>query len=621
MMRPILLCCLLIGQLLARSQARHVPYTEVVRTFFHNYSFLEQGPVLLQFGKRPAGWTVRIVEGTPVDVRSEQLFWPLDSAAPRRLWRFDAPGTADEQKAAAESFTGTSAAYERFLFERLPFYGYDGWEEDVTNRYAQQAPLNDTLTEAVGRAYSSMGDRFLNRQSVSRERTAAAPLQARLAPLEKPSSQRIDSALYFYDHALSFYRKQHAAHPTYTSRVGNAAVKLFCEEMHAWSMLELHGYEEQARQRLQNISIDDNLRRLALNYLASCPKDAVLFTYGDNDTYPLWYLQQKERYRMDVVVINTSLAGLPYYVQYLRPKVRFSLPDKLLADATFLYVGLQESEKPSNINELFTSLTRQATEQAGLPADQHSFSFPANKFLLKVDAATARVMFPEKNLPIAGEVHWSAGGYLTLDQLLVIDVVRNNLAKRPILFTSADALHASYLIPQGAALRFVPAIGPQQKAWKAAAFRKQEAYLRTTFKPLVYAPESKSAPQSSIVSWPTSLWVPMIAYYAENDPQKALRLYNELKANHDVLRFYEPALFDLGFSLVVLGEKREAIKVLATCLKRLRPGSTVITPGLDPISPLDWNEFRTQVLDQLRQRHYSDAELQAFESEAGELFP
>ncbi|HXF59957.1 MAG TPA: tetratricopeptide repeat protein, partial [Candidatus Saccharimonadales bacterium] len=85
----------------------------------------------------------------------------------------------------------------------------------------------------------------------------------------------------------------------------------------------------------------------AYNMLAPLERNAIVFTNGDNDTFPLWYIQEVERVRKDVRVVNLSLLNTPWYIRQLRdlePKVPISMTDQQLD-----VIGPYQDEKTGKI--------------------------------------------------------------------------------------------------------------------------------------------------------------------------------------------------------------------------------------------------------------------------------
>ncbi len=83
-------------------------------------------------------------------------------------------------------------------------------------------------------------------------------------------------------------------------------------------------------------------RDLAYNYLQTLDTNAIVVTHGDNDTFPLWYIQEVEGVRTDVRVMNTSLMGMDWYIDQMQWRTYESDPVKFTIPRTQYFYGVND---------------------------------------------------------------------------------------------------------------------------------------------------------------------------------------------------------------------------------------------------------------------------------------
>lgn len=215
-------------------------------------------------------------------------------------------------------------------------------------------------------------------------------------------------------------------------------------------------------------------RDFATDYLNSCEKNAIIFTNGDNDTFPLWYAQEVEGVRTDVRVINLSLLNTDWYIDQLKRKYYDSEPidiswasDKYnLGKRDYLPFYDRGVKGSVELKELVDFMGSDKSDaKARTNSGEEINYFPTKNIRLTIDSAEVMangVVSPENAGKIVKAMEWSIGGsYLMKNDLMILNILANNHWKRPIYFaTTVGSDNYMNLEPyfqlEGLAYRLVP---------------------------------------------------------------------------------------------------------------------------------------------------------------------
>ena len=183
------------------------------------------------------------------------------------------------------------------------------------------------------------------------------------------------------------------------------------------------------------------------NYLACVEENGVVFTNGDNDTYPLWYNQEVEGVGTSKRVCNLSYFQTDWYVNQMQRKfyeseplpISFKYDDYVQGTRDIVYIMEDPRLKGKSI-ELSKAIDfiKDNDPRTKIARAENASYFPARKLFMKIDkeAVIANgVVKPEDYNSIVDTMFIElTGSYVTKDQLMLLDMLNNNNWKRPMYF-------------------------------------------------------------------------------------------------------------------------------------------------------------------------------------------
>lgn len=416
----------------SNAQVAFPKYRAVINKLFQEYDIPEsnkENEIILE--KRESGWFVKTINSHDT---IQQLYWnkikneykelnlPTKSAA-ISVSEFNNQNEKEENE--TEIKKQLLSTYPELNYDIFPYFGYDGCFYDNIKLLGEKYELNDNETYTLGYSYSQIASNLINDNYEFNLKNLNYNLQFIKNSMNK---NQLEKFLEYSEKAINYYRILSQKSPNYNTITGSINIKYQNEIVSLFLNLLIYQDEEIAsKYLLQHSLYSENINLYSKLMLDSCEKNGILFTAGDNDTFPILYYQLKNNYRKDILIINTSLLNDPRYSILIKNgvynnRVKYSFDEEFIKNKSseVILFNLKDNKLIDivQIKDIISKNNTETESRTYLTLISNNFSFK------------------HKNNKITWNFENEA---LFRNHLLLLDIIAKNNWERPIYFTDYNS--------------------------------------------------------------------------------------------------------------------------------------------------------------------------------------
>lgn len=538
-------------------------FRKVINKLFQEYDiaeFYEENDLILE--KRDSGWfvkttnrqdTIRQLYWNKTKYEYEELNFPTKSAA-ISVSEFNTQNEKEENETKIKD--QLLYTYPELNYDIFPYFGYDGCFYDNIKLLEKKSELNDNDIYTIGYSYSQLASNLINYNYEFYLKNLNFNL-----PIIKNSMNKnqLEKFLEYSEKAINYYKILSEKSPNFNTITGSINTKYHNEIISLYLNLLIYQNEEIASKYvLQHNLYSENINLYSKLMLDSCEKNAILFTAGDNDTFPILYYQFKNNYRKDIIIINTSLLNdSRYSIMINKGTLKYSFDEEFIKSELSQAILFNiKNNKLIDIVQLKDIISKNKLETES----RTYLSLISNNFSLKYNS---------------NKITWNfTNEALYRNHLLILDIIAKNNWEKPIYFTDYNSEDnylglTNYLQFEG----FVYKLTSEHKETENTIGYIKKPELIEQFLDKVELKNTNLLPveEKELVDQIRTIYLKLSKYYLENKSNsKALITLNNCltKFNNKIspLNFYSLDFIDLYQSL---DENKKSENIKSEILKNL----------------------------------------------------